>query len=115
VVAMGIAAPNLSQACRKARGRLFPFGFLYLLHDLRHVRELDLYLIAVKPELQSKGVNAILLNEMLKSALKLGITKSNATPELEYNTKVQNQWKNYEARYVRRRRIFIKEIGAEGK
>jgi GNAT superfamily N-acetyltransferase len=69
-----------------------------------------LYLIAVKPTLQGKGVNAILLTEMVKSAQKLGITKANATPELEYNTKVQDQWKNFDARYCRRRRIFIKKL-----
>lgn len=110
VVAVAISAPNISRACQKANGRLFPFGFIHLMHDLKHVTTLDLYLIAVKPELQGKGVNAILLTEMVKSAIKHGVTKANATPELEYNTKVQNQWKNFDAKYVRRRRIFIKEL-----
>jgi hypothetical protein len=110
VVAVAITAPNISKACQKAGGRLFPFGFIHLLHDLKHVEVLDLYLIGVKPELQSKGVNAILLTEMVRSAEKLGIISANASPELEYNTKVQDQWKNFDAKYVRRRRIFIKEL-----
>jgi hypothetical protein len=114
VVAAAVTAPNISNACRKANGRLFPFGFIHLLHDLKHVKVLDLYLIAVKPELQGKGVNAILLVEMIKSAFKLGIVKANATPELENNTKVQDQWKNFDAKYVRRRRIFIKELPDNG-
>ena len=99
-----------SNACQKAKGRLFPLGFLHVLHDLKHIDTIDLYLIAVKPDLQGKGVNAILLAEMVKSALKLGVTKANATPELEYNTKVQDQWKNFDAHYVRRRRIFLKDL-----
>ena len=110
VVAVAISAPNISKACQKANGRLFPLGFIHLLHDLKHVETIDLYLIAVKPELQGKGVNAILLTEMVKSAVKLGVTKANATPELEYNTKVQDQWKNFDSHYVRRRRIFIKSL-----
>lgn len=110
VVAVAITAPNISRACRKANGRLFPFGFIHLLHDLKHVTEIDLYLIAVKPELQGKGINAILLTEMVKSATELGVTKANATPELEYNTKVQDQWKNFNSSYVRRRRIFLKNL-----
>jgi hypothetical protein len=117
LVAVAITGPNISKACQKAKGRLFPFGFIHLLHDLNHVDTLDLYLIAVKPELHGKGVNAILLTEMIKSAMAKGITKANATPELEYNTKVQNQWKNFDAHYVRRRRVFVKDISppAEGK
>jgi len=111
VVAVAISAPNISRACQKANGRLFPFGFLYLLHDLNHVEVIDSYLIAVRPDLQGKGVNSILLAEMIKSGLAKGIKKANATPELEYNTKVQDQWKTFNARYVRRRRIFIKDIG----
>jgi GNAT superfamily N-acetyltransferase len=111
VVAVAIAAPNISRACQKANGRLFPFGFLYLLHDLNHAEVLDLYLIGVKPEFQGKGVNSILLAEMIKSGLAKGVKKANATPELEYNTKVQDQWKTFNARYVRRRRIFIKDLG----
>jgi GNAT superfamily N-acetyltransferase len=114
VVAVAITAPNISKACQKAKGRLFPFGFIHLLHDLNHVDTLDLYLIAVKPELQGKGVNAILLTEMIKSAMARGIVKANATPELEYNMKVQDQWKNFDAHYVRRRRIFIKDLTAAG-
>jgi hypothetical protein len=110
VVGTAITAPNISKACRKANGHLFPFGIFSLLHDLKHVEALDLYLIAVKPELQSKGVNAILLTEMIRSANKLGITRANASPELEYNMKVQDQWKNFDAKYVRRRRIFIKDL-----
>lgn len=110
VVAVAISAPNISNACQKAKGRLFPLGFLHVLHDLKHIDTIDLYLIAVKPDLQGKGVNAILLAEMVKSALKLGVTKANATPELEYNTKVQDQWKNFDAHYVRRRRIFLKDL-----
>jgi GNAT superfamily N-acetyltransferase len=110
VVAVAIAAPNISRACRKANGRLFPFGFLYLLRDLRQVKALDLYLIAVKPELQSKGVNAILLTEMIRSAMALGVPLAHATPELEHNTKVQDQWKNFDARYTKKRRIFCKAL-----
>jgi hypothetical protein len=113
VVAIAISAPNISRGCQKANGRLFPFGFLYLLHDLNHAEVLDSYLIGVIPELQGKGVNSILLAEMIKSGLAKGIRKANATPELEYNSRVQDQWKTFNARYVRRRRIFIKDLGED--
>lgn len=110
IVAAAITAPNISRACQKAKGRLFPFGFIHLMHDLRYVESIDLYLIGVKPELQGKGVNAILLTEVLKSALAMGVKKANASPELELNNRVQEQWKNFDARYTKRRRVFIKEL-----
>jgi GNAT superfamily N-acetyltransferase len=110
IVAVAISAPNISKACQKAKGRLLPLGIFHLMHALKHVESIDLYLIAVKPELQGKGVNAILLTETLKSAMEMGVKKANALPELELNNKVQEQWKNFDARYTRRRRVFIKEL-----
>lgn len=110
IVAVGITAPSISKACKKANGRLFPFGLFHLLHAKSHVESVDLYLVAVKPELQGKGVNAILLTETLKSAMEMGVTKANACPELETNNRVQEQWKNFDTKLVKRRRILIKEL-----
>ncbi len=110
VVAAALNAPNISRACRKAKGRLFPFGIFHLLHDKNHPDVIDLYLIAVKPELQGKGVNAILLTESLKSIMEAGIGKANALPELETNNRVRDQWKNFDTAFTKRRRIFIKEL-----
>ena len=54
VVAFGIAFPSLTLALRKTNGRLFPFGFIYLLDALKRNNMIDLCLVAVKPELQEK-------------------------------------------------------------
>ena len=41
---------------------------------------------------------------------RLGITKVETNPELETNANVQGQWKYYEKRQHKRRRIFIKHL-----
>jgi len=108
MVAFGITMPSLSRALQKSKGKLFPFGFIHLLQALRKNDRADLYLVAVKPEFQGKGINAILIHMMNKVYNKLGIIKVESNPELETNLLVQKQWKYFDKRQHKRRRCFIK-------
>jgi GNAT superfamily N-acetyltransferase len=110
MVAFGIVMPSLSLALKKSKGNLFPFGFFHLLRALRKNDRADLYLVAVRCEYQGKGVNAILMNKMHGVFNKLGITKVESNPEFETNQNVQGQWKYYEKRQHKRRRVFIKHL-----
>ena len=110
IIAFGIVMPSLSKAMQKARGRMFPFGFIHLLRALRKNDRGDLYLIAVKSEYQGKGVNAILMDHIHRLFIARGITRIETNPELETNVNVQGQWKYYEKRQHKRRRCFIKLI-----
>ncbi len=110
VAAFGIAMPSLSRALQRCRGRLFPFGFLYLLRALKKNDRLDLLLTAVRSDLQNKGINAVLINESWKSAIKHGIRFAETGPELEANEKIQAQWKHFDTRLHRRRRCYYKSI-----
>ena len=110
VVAFGIAMPSLSKALQRCKGRLFPFGFIYVLRALKKNRRVDLYLTAVRPDMQNKGVNAILIHESNKVYIKNKIEKVETNRELEGNTKVQAQWKFYDVRQHKRRRCYKKQL-----
>jgi GNAT superfamily N-acetyltransferase len=108
IAAFGIAMPSLTKALQKAKGNLFPFGFLHILQAMKKNTCLDLYLVAVRPDLQGKGVNALLLNEITKACIRRGVRTAESNPELESNEKVQAQWKFFETRQHKRRRCYIK-------
>jgi GNAT superfamily N-acetyltransferase len=110
VAAFGIAMPSLSRALQKGRGRLFPFGFLHLLRALRVNDRIDLLLIAVRPDLQNKGVPAVLINEVWKASIRNGIRFAETGPELETNEKIQALWTPFNPRLHRRRRCFLKAL-----
>ncbi len=111
LVGVGITLPSLSKALRKSRGRLFPFGWLRILKAM-HLRNdvIDLLLIAVKPEYQSKGVNALFFYDLLNLYIKNGVKYAETNLELESNAQVQLQWEYFERRLHRRRRAFRKML-----
>lgn len=103
-----IAMPSLSRAMQRARGKLFPFGFLHILKAIRKNSVLDLYLIAVDPKYHDTGLNALMLNSIMKTAIRYGMTHAETGPMLESNQKVQSQWRFFEVRQHRRRRVYKK-------
>jgi GNAT superfamily N-acetyltransferase len=110
LAAFGITMPSLSVALQKARGRMFPLGFIHLLKAMRSNHLADLYLVAVRPDLQGKGVNALLMREINRSYIRFGITEVESNPQLEDNYKVQALWEYYHARQHKRRRCYIKHL-----
>lgn len=112
LIAVGISMPSLSKALQKAHGRLLPFGWFHLLKALflKHSKVLDLLLVAVKPEYQNKGVNALLFSDLIPVYQKMGFEYAESNPELELNGKVQAQWEYFKTEQHKRRRAFTKKI-----
>jgi GNAT superfamily N-acetyltransferase len=110
MAAFAITMPSLSRALQKSKGRLFPFGFIYVLKAMKKTDTLDLYLIAVRPDLQNKGINSLLMTEITRSAIEHAVVKAESNPELETNEKVQSLWKHYDGRQHKRRRIYLKNL-----
>ncbi len=110
LAAFGITMPSLSVALQKAGGSLLPFGFYYILKALKKNTVGDLYLVAVRKDIQGKGVNSLLMYELTKSYIKNGIQFAESNPELETNKQVQAIWEHYHARQHKRRRCYIKQL-----
>lgn len=113
LVAVGISMPSMSEALRKSKGRLLPLGWYYLgklLFLRKYPKVLDLLLVAVKPEYQNKGVNALLFSDLIPAYQQLGFHYAESNPELELNGKVQAQWEYFKTEQHKRRRAYKKSI-----
>ena len=110
IICFAIVLPSFSEALQKAKGKLFPFGFLHLLKALKNPKKVDFYLIGITPEYQSKGVPAMLFREYYKIFKKKGVEKCIITPELENNIAIQKLWKNFNPIDFGRRATYRKNI-----
>lgn len=111
LVGVGISMPSLSQALRRSNGRLFPLGWYHILKAIRGGSDVvDLLLVAIKPEYQGKGVNALLFSTLIPNYIANGYKFAESNVELEDNENVQKQWEYFERRQHRRRRAWKKDI-----
>lgn len=111
LVGVGISVPSLSRALIKSRGRMLPFGWYHMLKAIKHEgRIVDLLLIAVAPEYQSKGVNSLFFVDLIPAFNKRGYEWAETNIELENNENVQKQWQYFDIKQHKRRRAFTKDI-----
>ena len=111
LVGVGISVPSLSRALIKSRGRMLPFGWYHMLKAIKHEgRIVDLLLIAVAPEYQSKGVNSLFFVDLIPAFNKRGYEWAETNIELENNENVQKQWQYFDIKLHKRRRAFTKDI-----
>jgi hypothetical protein len=105
-----IGVPSLSRALQKAKGSLYPFGFIPLMKALKHPEEMDIFLTGVDPKLQGMGIPALLINELQKVILAHHIQFVETTGIFEDNHKAIQHWKNYKHIQHKRRRCFKKSL-----
>ncbi len=111
IVAAGVAMPSASRGLQAARGKLWPLGWWKLFRALRREEVLDLYLIAVRPELRGAGINAAVMHAVHEEAARRGMRWAETNGELETNARVLSLWRNYPHRTHKRRRIYTKRLG----
>ena len=80
-----------------------------MLRALRVNNSVDLLLVAVRPDLQGKGVNSLLMKAMA-SLLENGIKVAHLNPQLESNLKVRSQWKHFTGQQHKKRRCYVQEL-----
>lgn len=111
LVGVGITMPSLSRALQKSGGKLFPFGWFHILRALKgHTDRVDLMLVAIKPEYQNRGVNAMLFADLIPAYIRLKYRYAESNLELEDNSNVQKQWEYFNRIQHRRRRSFAKKL-----
>ena len=112
LVAFTVTMPHISAGVRKAKGRIFPFGWMHILPQLNpkknHIAEG--LLIGVLPDYQAKGAALLMFKYLHENYIKLGIKQLLLNPQLEDNHKVQTLFGDYNPQPYQRRRSYVKEI-----
>ena len=97
---------------QRAKGRLLPLGWWHLLRALTWHKEdnAEMLLVAIRPDYQGMGVNAMFFDDLVPIFNKYGFTWAETGPQLEDNIRELTQWRPLSPKYVKRRRCYQKRI-----
>ena len=111
-VAFGITMPSIARALQKSRGKLFPFGWFYILRSLffKHEEGVEMLLVGVRPDYQNSGINSLVMADMFRKYSEKGVKWAETNAILETNLKNQGQFKDFESERKKRRRSYIKPL-----
>ena len=110
VVAFIIAMPDMTEGILKARGRLFPFGFIHVLRSARRTKQLDLLLGAVKDQYRGQGLDVLMGSKVLIAAYEAGMEKIDTHHEMEANVKVRAEMERMGGQVYKKYRAFQKPL-----
>lgn len=111
VLGFALTLPSLSKAFQKAKGSLYPFGFIHVLKSFYYNDTADLFLIGIKPKYQKLGVHALIFDYLQKVYEKRGIKYMASGPMLENNKNVLNTWSEFDLQIGNiKRSVFRKQF-----
>lgn len=112
VVGAAITMGSLSHALQKTRGKLLPLGWFHLIRALKWKKEekAELLLIAVRPDYQGLGVNALFFDDLIPIYNKFHFKWAETGPQLEDNIRELTQWKPLHPSFIKRRRCYKKNL-----
>jgi GNAT superfamily N-acetyltransferase len=115
IVGVGLGMPDISDALRKCGGKLLPFGWYHLIKALK-AKKMDAFsflLIAVRPDYQDKGINALFFQDQIPYINQYGIKRLETTNILETNAKNIANFTQFDHKIHKRHRAYIKELKVE--
>lgn len=112
LIGVGLGMPDIAPALRKCGGKLLPFGWFHLLKALKakQMESFSFLLIAVRPDYQNMGINALFLQDQIPIINRYGIRKLETTNMLEDNKKIIDFFSQFDHKIHKRHRAYIKEV-----
>ena len=112
LIAAGLTMPSIAETLQKCNGEMLPFGWFQLLRTMywKKPDTVEMLLIGVKPEWQSRGVNSLVFVDLLDRYKRMGFKYAETNANLEDNHKVQAMWTVFEREQHKKRWVFGKEI-----
>ena len=106
-----LAYPDVSRALQKTRGRLFPFGWLTLLLELRRTDWININGAGLLPEYRGSGGTAILYSEMFKSVSENPRYKHAEVVQIGVeNESMQREMENFGIDFHKMHRTYSREL-----
>jgi len=110
VVGFLFAFPDVSDALQRAKGRLFPFGLIDLLREMKRTKTVSGNGMGILPQFQGIGGNALLYYEMEKTFTDFGFEFMEMTQVAETATQMRRDLINLGGIEYKQHRVYRLEI-----
>ena len=111
-VAFMLTLPDYNVAMKPLRGRLLPFGWLRFLWDRRKIRTIRVVTLGIKKEWRLRGIQAVMFERGLHTALGRGYTGCEMSWMLEDNEAVLRAADLWGGKVYKTYRMYDRPVGS---
>ncbi len=105
-----VALPDINEILKKMNGKLLPFGIFKFFKEKKSVKTLRIITLGIVNEYRNKGLDYILITDVVEKAFKKGIRFGECSWILEDNKKMNNALLKLNGELYKIYRIFEKKI-----
>ncbi len=110
IVGFVLIYPDISNAIRRTKGRLFPFGWYYLLREFKKTKWVNGNGAGILPKYQGRGVDAMLITEMARTLKNSRFDYVEMVQIDEGNDKMQREMNRLGVTFDKRHRIYHRVV-----
>lgn len=110
LISFVVAMPDMSLGIQKAKGKLFPIGFLQILMAAKKSKQLDLLLGAVRNDHRAIGLTALMGTALLQTAIERGFKTMDSHLVLESNQAMCAEYQRIGGEIYKRYRVYKKAL-----
>ena len=111
IIAFIVAMSDFSKGIKKAHGRVFPWGWIPILHSMKTSDTVVLLLGSIDEEYRNKGIDALMANSLLNDSRRLGYKYLDSHLIMEKNIKMRNELERLEgSKLYKRFCIYQKDL-----
>ncbi|MGA9531271.1 MAG: hypothetical protein WBR18_01010 [Anaerolineales bacterium] len=104
------AYPNIGPGLRRASGKMWPFGWLHLLWEMRTTVWLDINGIGILPAHQGRGANAVLYTELEETVQGTRFQHADVVQIREENLKSMGDMNALGVHWYKRHRLYRRDL-----
>jgi len=105
-----LAYPDVSAALQKTKGRLFPFGWLVVLMELRRTKWININGAGIIEKYRGLGGTALLFSEMYKSVAESRYRKADIVQIGTDNENMQREIRNFGIKFNKFHRVYSRML-----
>ena len=109
-IGFALSVPDINRALHTINGRLLPFGIIKLLLEERKIDSVRTLALGIIPEYRRKGVDVVLLDEMIRGATGAGYYSSEMGWVLESNHAMRQPLERVGSEIVKRYRFYERSL-----
>lgn len=105
-----ISHPDIYAALQRTKGKLYPFGWIDILQEMKHTKVGDLNGIGILPKFQGLGANLLVYSEMDKTLRATQWERAELIQVDERNYKSKSDMENMGVTFHKIHRVFTRDI-----
>jgi hypothetical protein len=110
VVGFLFGFPDVSAAMQRAKGKLFPFGLVDILLEMKRTKWVSLNGAGILPQFQGRGGNALLYYEMWRTLTDFGFEHADLTQVAETAVQMRRDLENVGSKPYKNHRVYRRKI-----